>query len=91
MAASITSRILSANRHVMWREPTAHPFNLQTGMDAVSEVLILSRVAYEAGMILDDPIEERSRSTLFYLSRGESRSATIPDRRRVRWSMLLGL
>src|SRR3954471_8308525 len=40
---------LGSNRQVMRREPAAHAFALEVGMEAIGEVLVLARIADEAG------------------------------------------
>src|SRR4051812_11503969 len=52
---------LGADRHVVRREPAAHAFVLEIGVEAVGELLVLARIADEAGEELDRLVQQRGQ------------------------------
>jgi hypothetical protein len=47
----------AADRQVMWSKPAPNSILLQVSIDTIGKVLILGRIAYKTGVILDRTVE----------------------------------
>jgi hypothetical protein len=63
---------LGADRHVVRREPAAHALVLKVGVEAVGELLVLTRIADEAGEGLPPLTLDRTRQVDEMLQAGKS-------------------